>query len=147
VTVVGAALIGRFVAVIAKERTNGVTKLVRCWCFLFGLLIFAPDSQAQYKGDHIPGFLGLESGTQAPPGLYVGNLVWVYPTSTIKDDTGKASALRLVVLGAFAISCWVIMHESLVAGQVSSELFLGWLGIWVTAALGGKGIEAWRSKP
>jgi len=65
----------------------------------------------------------------------------------IKDDTGKASALRLVVLGAFAISCWVIMHESLVAGQVSSELFLGWLGIWVTAALGGKGIEAWRSKP
>jgi len=90
VTVVGAALIGRFVAVIAKERTNGVTKLVRCWCFLFGLLIFAPNSQAQYKGDHIPGFLGLESGTQAPPGLYVGNLVWVYPTSTIKDDTGNS---------------------------------------------------------
>lgn len=34
-------------------------------------------SEAQYKGDHIPGFLGLESGSQAPPGLYVGNVVWV----------------------------------------------------------------------
>jgi hypothetical protein len=34
-------------------------------------------SDAQYKGDHIPGFLGLEIGSQAPPGLYVGNVVWV----------------------------------------------------------------------
>jgi hypothetical protein len=32
-------------------------------------------SEAQYKGNHIPGFLGLESGSQAPPGLYVGNVV------------------------------------------------------------------------
>jgi len=44
---------------------------------------------AQYKGDHIPGFAGLESGTQAPPGIYVGDLVWVYPTSTIKDNNGN----------------------------------------------------------
>jgi hypothetical protein len=44
--------------------------------------------QAQYKGDHIPGFAGLESGTQAPPGLYAGDLVWVYPTSTIKNNSG-----------------------------------------------------------
>ena len=47
-------------------------------------------SKAQYKGDHIPGFLGLSSGTQAPPGLYLDNLVWVYPTSTIKDNTGNS---------------------------------------------------------
>jgi hypothetical protein len=44
---------------------------------------------AQYKGDDIPGFLGLQSGTQAPPGLYAGNLLWVYPTSTIKDNSGN----------------------------------------------------------
>jgi hypothetical protein len=43
----------------------------------------------QYKGDHIPGFVGLESGSQAPPGFYVGNVVWVYPTSTIKDSSGN----------------------------------------------------------
>jgi hypothetical protein len=48
---------------------------------------------AQYKGDHIPGFLGLQSGSQAPPGLYVGNVVWVYPTSTIKDNDGNSVKL------------------------------------------------------
>jgi hypothetical protein len=47
-------------------------------------------SEAQYKGDHIPGFIGLESGTQAPPGLYIANVVWVYPTSTIKDNAGNS---------------------------------------------------------
>jgi hypothetical protein len=46
-------------------------------------------SEAQYKGDHIPGFLGLQSGTQAPPGLYVANVVWIYPTSTIVDNAGR----------------------------------------------------------
>ena len=49
---------------------------------------FPVVSEAQYKGDRIPGFLGLDSGTQAPAGLYVGNVVWVYPTSTIKDNSG-----------------------------------------------------------
>jgi hypothetical protein len=51
---------------------------------------FPLASEAQYKGDDIPGFLGLQSGTQAPPGIYVGNVVWVYPTSTIKDNSGHA---------------------------------------------------------
>jgi hypothetical protein len=64
-------------------------------CFSVGFVVvvgffwFSLSSEAQYKGDHIPGFLGLQSGTQAPPGLYVGNLVWVYPTSTIKDNDGR----------------------------------------------------------
>jgi hypothetical protein len=56
---------------------------------LLGLLFVSIPASAQYKGDHIPGFLGLESGTQAPPGVYVGDLLWVYPTSTVKDDNGN----------------------------------------------------------
>ena len=56
---------------------------------IFAVLVIGVASQAQYKGDDIPGFLGLQSGTQAPPGLYVGNVVWVYPTDTIKDDNGN----------------------------------------------------------
>jgi hypothetical protein len=53
-------------------------------------LVFTVHVSAQYRGDHIPGFLGLSSGTQAPPGLYVANVVWVYPTSTIKDNNGNS---------------------------------------------------------
>jgi hypothetical protein len=58
--------------------------------FWLGLIaVFFPAlCKAQYKGDHIPGFIGLESGSQAPPGFYVGNLVYVYPTDTIKDNAG-----------------------------------------------------------
>ena len=51
---------------------------------------FPVVSLGQYKGDDIPGFLGLQSGSQAPPGLYVGNVVWVYHTSTIKDNSGNS---------------------------------------------------------
>jgi len=60
---------------------------------LLGFLLIAVASYAQYKGDHIPGFTGLENGTQAPPGVYVGSMVWVYPTSTIKDDNGNSVTL------------------------------------------------------
>jgi hypothetical protein len=62
-------------------------RLSQCWCLLT-LLLITVSAEAQYKGDHIPGFIGLESGSQAPPGLYVGNLVYVYPTDTIKDNNG-----------------------------------------------------------
>ena len=63
-------------------------------CSLSAIVLFtALACHAQYKGDHIPGFFGLDAGTQAPPGLYLGNLVWVYPTDTVKDSNGNA--LRL----------------------------------------------------
>jgi hypothetical protein len=55
---------------------------------LVALPLLDVAGQAQYKGDHIPGFLGLESGAQAPPGIYVGDLLWVYPTNTVKDNNG-----------------------------------------------------------
>ena len=59
------------------------------WSLLLVTLFTPVLSHGQYKGDHIPGFIGLESGSQAPPGLYVGNLVYVYPTDTIKDNNGR----------------------------------------------------------
>jgi hypothetical protein len=60
---------------------------------LVGLLSIATCSRAQYKGDHIPGFSGLQSGTQPPPGLYLGSILWVYPTSTVKDSNGNSISL------------------------------------------------------
>jgi hypothetical protein len=55
---------------------------------LLGLL--APSTAfAQYKGDHIPGATGMQSGSQPPPGFYIGNLTFAYPTDTIKDGNGN----------------------------------------------------------
>lgn len=56
--------------------------------FLLAILWMASTVQAQYKGNRIPGFVGVDAGTQAPSGLYAGNMVWVYPTSTLKNDSG-----------------------------------------------------------
>ena len=62
-------------------------------CLIFVFLLAPFRSQAQYKGDDIPGFLGLSAGTQAPPGLYLGSAAWVYPTDTIKDNHGNSVTL------------------------------------------------------
>jgi len=69
-----------------------VLRPTRGW-FLLAFILMAVTVEAQYKGDHIPGFLGLECGSQAPPGLYVGDVVWVYPTSTVKDNAGNSISL------------------------------------------------------
>src|SRR5271154_6701532 len=78
----------------AHARTTGRGQYWRPLRFVLWsciiLAAFPAVGQAQYKGDDIPGFLGLQSGSQAPPGLYVGNVVWVYHTSTIKDNSGNS---------------------------------------------------------
>jgi hypothetical protein len=77
-------------------------------CFLLAfILLAAATSEAQYKGDHIPGFAGLEAGSQAPPGLYVGYVVWVYPNSTVKDNSGN----RITLPGSLTATAEIILVE------------------------------------
>ncbi len=66
-------------------------RLVLWFCFI--VTAFPVVSQAQYKADDIPGFLGLSNGTQPPPGFYFGSLAWVYPTDTVKDNNGNSVTL------------------------------------------------------
>jgi hypothetical protein len=77
-----------------NEQCSSGRQLLRLilWACLIVTILAVPTA-AQYKGDDIPGFTGLQSGTQAPPGLYLGNVVWVYPTSTIKDNNGNSISL------------------------------------------------------
>jgi hypothetical protein len=58
-------------------------------CVLAVLLLISVTCEAQYRGDHIPGLAGLQSGTEPPPGLYVGNVLWIYPTDTVKANNGN----------------------------------------------------------
>jgi hypothetical protein len=93
-----------------------------CCCFVSFLLI-SVGAEAQYKGDHIPGFIGLESGSQAPPGLYVGDLVYVYHTDTIKDNKGNAVNLpgRLTST-ADAILVSLVTNYKVFGGKVGASL-------------------------
>lgn len=47
------------------------------------------DALAQQSGHNVPGDAGLQSGSQAPPGVYVGNVYYTYPTSKLADDGGE----------------------------------------------------------
>ena len=48
------------------------------------LILVASPAQAQLKGHYIPGFTGLDDGTQPPPGITLAFPVYAYPTDTIK---------------------------------------------------------------
>src|ERR1700720_1236612 len=76
-----------------RDRTRSSMRYLSGCCLIFVFLLAPFRSQAQYKGDDIPGFLGLSAGTQAPPGLYLGSAAWVYPTDTIKDNHGNSVTL------------------------------------------------------
>lgn len=53
------------------------------------LILLAGACSAQYRGDYVPGLMGVEAGTQAPPGFYLGNVLYIYPTDTIKGNNGN----------------------------------------------------------
>ena len=63
----------------------------------------ASTAAAQLRGHNIPGDYGLQSGTQAPPGIYVVYLGWFYTSDAIKtaqgDEVRASSTLTTVAQG------------------------------------------------
>jgi hypothetical protein len=103
-------------------------RCLRLCCFLLAFLLVALSSQAQYKLDHIPGFIGLESGTLAPPGLYVGNLVYVYPTSTIKDNSGNSINLPgSLTSTADVILVTVVPNYKIFGANIGASIGFPWI--------------------
>jgi hypothetical protein len=54
-----------------------------------GVFASSGNAWAQLKGHYIPGFTGLDNGTQPPPSITFAVPVYFYPTDTIKDDNGN----------------------------------------------------------
>jgi hypothetical protein len=52
-----------------------------------------PPLQAQLNGENLLGDFGVNSGTQAAPGLYLSGFYYRYNTSTIKDGDGNRVAI------------------------------------------------------
>ena len=55
---------------------------------LLSLLLAATPASAQLKGHYIPGFTGLDNGTQPPPGVSVAFFGYAYPTDTSRNASG-----------------------------------------------------------
>jgi len=54
------------------------------------LLLFARPAHAQFKGHYVPGFTGLQNGTQPPPGISVALPIYFYTTDDIRNDDGES---------------------------------------------------------
>lgn len=102
----------------------------RTLAFLAAAVLFASarEGSAQLKGHYIPGFTGLENGTQAPPSISLGVPVYVYPTDSIKDDHGNTLASPSVTASFFGLGVvWVTNAKILGAnlgGSVTPVAFI-----------------------
>lgn len=54
------------------------------------LTALAAPAAAQLNGENLLGDMGVKSGTQPEPGLYISNIYYRYFTDTIKDPDGQA---------------------------------------------------------
>jgi hypothetical protein len=88
------------------------------------LIIYIP-SHAQMKGDHLLGQVGLQSGTQGPPGLNLVVIpVYLYSASKLKNDKGSVvdADLNLNSYVAAAGLTWVLDKKILGANIGGSVL-------------------------
>jgi hypothetical protein len=70
------------------SKANQIRSWVKWFFLILTLTLLSIPTSAQLKGSDVPGFVGLEAGTQAPPGIYIGDLAYFYTTDTIKTDNG-----------------------------------------------------------
>lgn len=61
----------------------------------------------------------------------------------LKDSTGKESALNMGILGSFAISSWVVMHDTITTTLTDGQFF-GYLGVWSGAKVMAVAAEKWN---
>lgn len=94
--------------------------------FLLGSLLFAASVQAQLRGSHLLGQVGLESATQGPPGLSLLVLpAYLYNTSEVKGDNGNVLAqnFSLNSYAAAAGLAWVF-DKKVLGGKLGGSFFL-----------------------
>ena len=68
------------------RRVRAAARLAICSLWL----VAAGQARAQYKGHYVPGFTGLQNGTQPPPGISVALPIYFYTTDDIRDDDGNS---------------------------------------------------------
>src|SRR5262245_25045513 len=93
---------------IAKQLTRVVA---------FALLIIVGpigNAWAQLKGHYIPGFTGLDNGSQPPPSITLALPVYLYPTDTIKDASGNTVGAQPQITVSFTgLSLIVVTNKKL----------------------------------
>lgn len=63
----------------------------------------------------------------------------------LRDGEGKASAMRLAVLAALAVSSWALMRDVLRPGGADPTIYLIYCATWSASPVLAKAIEAWAT--
>jgi hypothetical protein len=87
------------------------------------LLGSSRDASAQLKGHYVPGFTGLENGSQPPPSVSVALPIYVYPTDTIKNDDGEPLGAHPNITASFTgAALALVTNAKLLGGTVGVQV-------------------------
>src|SRR5262245_6302098 len=112
--------------VIASKVTSCSMLLV----VLTFVLAMGNNAAAQYRPTYLPGLVGLDAGSQPPPGIYVANINYIYPTDTVKNDNGDNVTPRgAVSITAFmeAVAFVYVTNVKIFGGNLGGELVIPWM--------------------
>src|SRR5262245_58298771 len=91
------------------------------------ILLYSSLSLAQERGQYVPGFTGLNSGVQAPPGFtYANYFIW-YPTDRFNNSEGNEVPLN------FDLD--LVVDFSILAYTTNVKLLGGTYGVTFAAPL------------
>jgi hypothetical protein len=94
-------------------------------------LILAISSQAaaQYRPTYLPGLIGLDAGSQAPPGIYLANINYIYPTDVIKNDNGDNINRPGISVTAFmeAVAFAYVTNVKIFGGNLGGQVLIPWM--------------------
>ena len=111
---------------IASRMIRGLMVLAVVAC----LLTIEDQALAQYRPTYLPGLAGLDAGSQPPPGIYLSNLIYIYPTDTVRNDKGDNITPRgNVGITAFmeAVAFVYVTNVKILGGNLGGELVIPWM--------------------
>jgi len=91
------------------------------------LALCATQAQAQFLGHNTPGDFGLQSGSQAPPGLYLVAPLYVhYDSDTLRNGLGNSSPFETdVAMNAYVVGVSWVSKIKVLGANYSLQVFPG----------------------
>jgi hypothetical protein len=113
-------------------------KLARWILALIATMVFpAGTALAQLSGSHVVGDLGLKSGSQAPPGVYLTYFLYDYDTSKVAGQNGNEFSLTNGTIQAIA-------HAPIFSVVTNKKIFGANYGAMIIPSVMNLAIEAPR---
>ena len=105
------------------------------------LLLLPLTATAQLNGDNIKGDVGLKSGSQAPPGVYIAVPLWFYTADAVKNRNGNQILTGNLDAAVFGVALNVVTPRKILGANYGFLVALPWANNRV------QGVEDFDSNP